>query len=273
MVQSPTAQQFYGLITGNVAYGAPTANNLTTSILDSAAGIAYVNVRQFNHYNIPDDKAIMMDFYSQISDFNHLIIDLRGNGGGFTRYFVQLFMAPIIPYDVNLYINTLIMGGALNRAWTYAIFADDRTFRDINPTKHPLTPTDFPHLHPSDAAKLDYVIPYHVHIASTGQNLFNGQIWILVDHNSASAVEYALLYSIAADFATIVGTPTRGVTGGGLAAFFPLPHTGLIIRYDYGYFIDVYGRAIDEFGVIPHYPNLPGLDALQTVLYFINENR
>jgi len=84
-------------------------------------------------------------------------------------------------------------------------------------------------------------------------------------------VVYVLLYAIAANFATVVGTPTRGVTGGGMVGFFALPNTGIVVRYDFGLFVDQYGRAIDEFGVFPHYFNRPGLNALQTTIQLIHE--
>jgi C-terminal processing protease CtpA/Prc len=123
----------------------------------------------------------------------------------------------------------------------------------------------------NDRAMLDYIIPCPIKIKSTGEQLFSGEVWILVNGSSASAVEYAVMYAMATDFATIVGSPTRGVTGGGLPAFFVLPNTGLVIRYDYGYFIGPTGRAIDEFGITPDYLNLPGKNALETVLHMIKE--
>ncbi|MDR2166290.1 MAG: hypothetical protein LBE35_00390 [Clostridiales bacterium] len=276
VARSEAAQQFYGLIEVDLGYeyGMIMPNNVITEVL-TPGEVAYIRVNQFWHYNIPHDKAIVFDFYEEIRGFDHLILDFRGNPGGFTRYFIQIFMAPNIPYDLKLDIYTLFMGGAHNLAWIAPTKDDARVFYDSELQKIPLDEMlyRFPNLHPGDAAKLDYILPHPVQIRSTGEMLFDGKIWILVDPFSASAVEYALLYAIAADFATIVGAPTRGVTGGALTAFATLPNTGLILRYDFGYFIDATGRAIDEFGVAPHYTNLPGQNALQTVMYLILNDR
>ncbi|MCL2235364.1 MAG: S41 family peptidase [Defluviitaleaceae bacterium] len=268
-VHSETARQFYGVIEGSVQYGNVIPNNLTTEIIDADNGIAYVRVNAFHHYNIPQDLELMMDFYDQISDFNHLIIDLRGNGGGFTRYFVQLFMAPIIPYDLEMPgIYTLVMGGAQNMPWLETYLLDAHLFGRYH-EKNSLADElhRFPYL--IDAEKFDYIVTISNNFRSTGQNLFNGEVWILIDQNSASAAEYASLYSMATGFATVVGEPTRGITGGGMVAFVTLPNTGIIVRYDFGYFIDSEGRSIDEFGVMPHHFNQPGMDALQTTLHLI----
>ena len=131
---------------------------------------------------------------------------------------------------------------------------------------------DFPYINPDDLDLLDYVLSYEVAIRGTGEILFPGKIWVLVDNDSASAVEYAAIYIQATEFATIVGEPTMGITGGALSGFFVLPNTGVIVRHDIGYFFDDYGRAIDEFGVSPDILNFEGMDALETVLAIINGN-
>ncbi|MCL2753942.1 MAG: S41 family peptidase [Defluviitaleaceae bacterium] len=276
IARSDIAQRFYGFIEVDLGYeaGMVFPNNLQTQIINAEAGIAAVRVSQFWHYNIEHDMEIMRDFYAQIDGFNHLILDFRGNPGGFTRYFVQLFMAPNIPYDISVEIYTMFMGGSHNLAWFDADVRDARTFVDIDLQKFytaEYTLGQFPYLNYNDAAFLTHIVPRPSLVRSTGEILFDGKIWILVDGNSASAVEYAVMYAMAADFATVVGTPTRGVTGGGLVGFFALPNTGMIIRYDFGLFIDSYGRAIDEFGVTPHYLNRQGLNALQTTLELIQE--
>ena len=269
MTRSESAQRFYGSIDVDVgAYeaGMRIQNNLTTQILSNS--VAYVRVNRFWHYNIDHDMNLMRRFYSQIQEHEHLIIDLRGNGGGFTRYFTQLFMAPNLAYDIEITgINTLIMGGQRNMQWMDVQIKDDYIFAGTTTQLVPIGEFDFVYL--QNAYKFDYVVTRPIRVDATGEMLFNGKIWILVDGASASAVEYAAIYAMAANFATVVGEPTRGITGGWFAGFFALPYSGIIMRYDFGYFVDDYGRAVDEFGVIPHYLNMPGKDALETVMYLI----
>ena len=273
VARSDAAKKYYGDIIidlGNYESGMFLPNNLHMKIIEN--NIAYVRVERFWQYNIENDKERLFAFYQEISDFEHLIIDLRGNPGGFTRYFVQLFMSPNIQNDLEFYINSLFKGGENNMRWVEADVNDSILLHGRKREIFTVNTYDFTHINLDDLAVLDYISPHHVKITSSGQNFFGGKIWLLVDANSASAVEYAALYSRASDFATIVGEPTRGLTGGGLAGFFVMPNTGLIVRYDIGYFIDSYGRAVDEFGVIPDIFNYDGMDALETVVYVIKQN-
>ncbi|MCL2350286.1 MAG: S41 family peptidase [Defluviitaleaceae bacterium] len=278
MVHSDAVRGFYGdiIVTEGYETGMVRPGNVTTEIIDGEAGIAYIRVSQFRHYNIEHDKAIIFDFYEQIKGFEHLILDFRSNPGGFTRYFIELFMAPNIAEDLEIYVYTMLMGGEYNRGWFGAEANDARHFGRTYLQKHAAREYmagRFEHMNSYDAQFLDYILARPVLIHAVDENIaFDGKIWILVNQSSASAVEYAVLYAQAANFATVVGSNTRGVTGGGFAGFFALPRTGLVIRYDLGYFIDNYGRAIDEFGVRPDHFNKPGLDALATVLEMIVEN-
>jgi len=276
IVRSEAARQFYGYIEidlNNYEEGMIEPDNVTVDIV--ADGIGYISVARFWHYNIEHDRQIIFDFMEEITDFDHLIIDLRGNPGGFTRYFIMNFMMPNLPYGEELIIpmHTMFMAGDYNIPWieansddTYLLFGE-RTERI--PVQEFIDAGDFPYMNPYDLEILDYVSPYYITIRGTGEILFPGRIWVLVDGGSASAVEYASLYIQATGFATIVGEPTRGITGGAMSGFFVLPNTGLIVRHDIGYFFDSYGRAIDEFGVAPDIINFEGMDALETVLAII----
>ena len=275
IVRSERAQQFYGYIEldlGNYEEDMIEPDNITTAII--ADGVAYISVAQFMHYNIEYDKEIVFAFYEQIADFEHLIIDLRGNPGGFMRHFVRIFMMPNIAEDVVVQIPTMFMGNHYNMQWVQADFDDAYFFGDgyimqVWDAQEYIGAGSFPYINPDDLGNFDYLLYYATTIPATGEVMFGGKIWILLDEYSASASEYSALFARAANFGTLVGAPTRGVTGGGMAGFFALPNSGLIVRHDIGYFIDEYGRAIDEFGVMPDIFNFDGMDALETVLSII----
>jgi len=122
-----------------------------------------------------------------------------------------------------------------------------------------------------DLELLDYVVvtPWIIEPVEVDFS-FNGKIWILVDNMTASAAEFAVLFAMDTGFATVVGTNTMGVMPSA-TAMAVLPHTGIVFRFDVGYFTDAYGRSLEEFGITPDYVNRPGMDALQTVLAMIEE--
>jgi C-terminal processing protease CtpA/Prc len=96
---------------------------------------------------------------------------------------------------------------------------------------------------------------------------FNGKIWMLVNENMGSAAQVAAWFAKESGFATLVGDITGGSYGGPRTNA-RLPNTGIALTFDMLYPIDAHGRPL-EAGTIPHHFNLPGLDALETVLTII----
>jgi C-terminal processing protease CtpA/Prc len=102
---------------------------------------------------------------------------------------------------------------------------------------------------------------------------FTGQIWLLTDGNSASMSEWVTAIMKMNDLAIIVGERTAGifgVPGFGGGVILPLPHTGMLIEYDFAYVYDRDGRPLSD-GIDPDYWNKPGMDALETALALIND--
>jgi hypothetical protein len=101
---------------------------------------------------------------------------------------------------------------------------------------------------------------------------FQGKIWMLIDESGASAVQIVADFYRHNGFATFVGEPTRGMMPSHWGSLlFPLPNTGLIIRYDPAFVINPRTNRPLEEGTEPHYFNRPGLDALETTLELIRE--
>jgi len=53
--------------------------------------------------------------------------------------------------------------------------------------------------------------------------------------------------------------------------YISLPNTGIVVRFGVAYYTDPTGRPLQGYGIQPHLPNRPGLDALETVLALIAE--
>ena len=71
--------------------------NIVTEIIEEGR-VAYLSINSFMTYLPPfqHEERQILDFYSEILDFEHLIIDLRRNRGGYTTYFPQIVMGPLI---------------------------------------------------------------------------------------------------------------------------------------------------------------------------------
>ncbi|MDR2167804.1 MAG: hypothetical protein LBE35_08165 [Clostridiales bacterium] len=223
-------------------------------------------------------RRTMYDFYTKIQDYEHLIIDLRGNHGGFADVFTHYVMGPIIPRTLRLTMTMFYRGGEHNLRWSDANMRFRRAFGAVAATRQPIEnmPANMPYLNQDDFKLFDYFENVAFHISRVDWGLsFSGKVWVLIDGVTASGAEQAAIMSKYTGFATLVGESTRGMPAGPVISVtqISLPNTGLIGRMDYGYFVDAYGRLFEGYGVTPHYFNRPGMDALETVLAMIAEGQ
>jgi len=249
--------------------GIEDPDNITTYIIEEDV-IAYVHIASFLG-NMQFDNQTLLPFFEEIQHFEHLIIDLRGNGGGFTTYFPAIVFGTLVNESSHFTSYEFFIASEI----TEAFFVNPMSLcggmlYDIRPAAEFVAERGFEYFNPDDLALLDYVIIRETIIVPTDEGVpFDGKIWLLVDGGSASASENAANLSAATGFATVVGEPTAGVTGV-IYTFAALPNTGLLFRIDLGYTIDAYGRSLEEFGFIPHIFNMDGMDALETVLSIIH---
>jgi len=232
--------------------------------------IAYLRINSFIN-NIDFDATFLFPFYEQIQNYEHLIIDLRGNGGGFVASFPFNVLAMLIDEPVSFQYVEFFIASEL----TAELFVNPASMAlgvlyEMLPIAEFLQSNPMPAFNQDDFDLLDYAIIWQVDIAPVENSIpFGGEIWLLVDGESASASEMAALISMNTGFATVVGEPTAGVTGV-VYTFAALPNTGIHFRIDLGYTVDSVGNSIEEFGITPQILTMPTLDAVQTVLALIN---
>jgi len=251
--------------------GFASPDNIFTYIIEEDI-IAYVHIASFAG-NLQADRQILWPFFEEIQHFENLIIDIRGNGGGFTTYFPHLIFNVLVNEASHFTSYEFFIASEKTEAFFLnPIGLCGGVLYAIRPAAEFVAERGFEHFNPDDLALLDYVIIRENMTKPSADGIpFNGKIWLLVDGDSASASESAAILSAATGFATVVGEPTAGITGV-LYTVAALPNTGMLFVIDLGYTIDAYGRSIEEFGFIPHILNMPNMDALDTVLAIIYEN-
>jgi len=247
---------------------ATSSNNIQTDILEDGR-IAYVNILGMRGDTMHLDRETLFDFFHEVADYEHLIIDIRQNGGGHSNFFPNLVMYPNLNETKEFYFYLFMMGGDHNRhmlrPW-FGEFGEADGFRPINDA----IIERLPYLNADDLVFLDYYSPMHFYFEPVyGNAIFGGKIWLLVSEVNFSASELAADMAKNTGFATLVGETTSGDGIGFQPLILTLPNTGIVIRYSAPYGTDSLGRNNQEFGTDPHIFNMPGKDALMTTLYLI----
>ena len=275
VLMSPSVIRVYGEVTVDVEnnYGfEPYPNNVITRIYADES-MAYLAFSWFPATNIEYDRQALLDFFKEISYLHHLVIDLRNHPGGFTRYFKSLVIAPNINERMYVEVFGFLSGGAKSlsemNAFVEDMYAMYNVLIDVMPIYQILETYNLPYFNEYDLQWLDYGYKHIIVVEPAFEDaLFDGKIWILMNHRTESAAEQAAIISKYSGFATIVGEPTNGFIGG-VQNLVALPFSGFLLRYPVVYKTDSYGRAFYEFGVIPHFHIDEDEDAFEVVRLMI----
>jgi len=258
------------------------ADSVIMHILEDGC-VAYLAVNSFRYYPMsPDDERRFRDFYEEIRYFDHLIVDLRYNGGGHINWFYRAILEPNIDRTFVMEGFSFLSYGRY--AAEYAIVHAGVMvpwgggFRSMDTRLRPvaelLEAYDLPDLNLTDMERMDYGFRIRTTVHSRSNMLhhhshrFQGKIWLLTNPVMGSAAEIAAWATRETGFATLVGDVTGGIFGGPRTVI-NLPNTGIAFSMDLNYVTDRYGRPL-EAGTIPHIFNFEGMDALETVLALIS---
>ncbi|MCL2189216.1 MAG: S41 family peptidase [Defluviitaleaceae bacterium] len=280
----PAARWFYGAI--EVDLDADDAilpivpGNITTERLqEDDVNIAYMHINNFWSDQEYDD-AIILPFLQAVRDYDHLIIDLRGNWGGEMSYPIQLLLRRLINEPLETVgfeffaagsaavtmMQTLVETIEYNAA---SAGLEDYTEVYILPAREFIAQRNMTEFNESDLERLEYVtVSRSVFFPCEDAVGFTGEIWILVDSGTASAANTITGLALSTGFATVVGENTSRIMGA-THVYVALPNTGIIWRTDIGYMTDDYGRSLEFYGLTPNIRNFDGMDALQTALVYI----
>ncbi len=167
--------------------------------------VAYIYVPQMlNDYLRAKDEELISEYLQNIKDYQALIIDIRGNGGGSTNYWQNFLLSKIIKEDLKTTNYMFFKGSDFIQNYL------DSRYMKLEKVKN-LDTTSLTNL-PSDAlTDFEYYYKYDIEIKPSEDSIkFQGNIYLLVDDRVYSSAEGLANFAKQTGFATLIGSRTKG---------------------------------------------------------------
>jgi len=201
-------------------YALPATHYRDSITPDGRIGI--MRIASFEVRHLEADFHRIENFLNHITDAEYLIIDLQGNKGGTTQYWIKNLVNRLIQLPIASQPNLTIKTGSHNRRF-YPWYCNAGTTLTKN-ERLPRIPAEFLdgsylHIHESTMIYPFHPIP------------FGGSIILLIDGQTSSAADEFAVFCKSTGWATVAGETSAGGGIGGDPALIQLPGSGIIVRY------------------------------------------
>lgn len=224
-------------------------------------GVPVLQIKTFSFDQQGQQQAVQQirDFCLDHIDAPHIILDIRGNGGGSTGVWEQglepLFAGKVLEERFfaayrDTPLNRQMWDGWPENQPEVETFSPDR-LPEVLPDPSGLVAED---LARADTAALRRTQFDYTDRQNPGGKTFEGRLWLLIDGANYSAAEALVQRLQGSDFVTLVGSPTRG--GGMIFAPpakipFALPNSGMLYQYVPFYCMNPDGSCNEFSGARP----------------------
>lgn len=205
----------------------PTPNNVTLRILKSKEA-AYISIGSFNTLNVEGDMKIIKPFLQEVKNYKTLVIDIRGNGGGDSRYWSDNIVPMLInkPIDDTQYVA--YRGGSFTEEFIKS--KNGFGYEKLKPISN-ISKENLKELPPELEKDFKYYKKDTIHYEPKNSIGFNGKIYLLVDGSVFSSSEAFAVFAKSTGFATLVGETTGGDGIGDDPAICVLPNSGYAFTF------------------------------------------
>ena len=205
-----------------------------------AESTAYIHVSTFEWGIIQYWLTQILEFFEEVEDYDHLIIDIRGNTGGNYRSWIEALVEPLISEVTSLDAYLCYRTNESSDAW-----------REWSGLTTEVSKDTFSNL-PSEVLGEEFRIWEYKHsFTPDGSIDFSGDIILLIDNVVYSAAEAFTLFCKQTGFATIYGTTSGGDGLMEFPIFFCMPHSRLVLNMASALGLDDTGHSNEEYRTQP----------------------
>lgn len=205
----------------------------------SEKNTCYMKVQTFD-LNIAGYTKAFRSFYKQIEEIENLIIDIRGNTGGFYSSWINNIVLPLLSEEEKLQF--------------YLAFKTDdyiNCFRECYDLNNKVPKSSFEYL-PPEVQEGDYnIYDYSFTFSPNYESSFDGEIILLIDNIVYSAAEAFASFCKQTGFATIYGTTSGGDGITPWPLYYVLPNSKIVIQLPSAMGLDHLGNSNEEVRTQP----------------------
>lgn len=223
--------------------------------------IACIDIKTFLPYgNKAEYIKRFCNMLKSYESYKHLIIDVRGNGGGYTDIWTKYLVSPII--KENSAIDTKIVYKFIYSKNKYFKEYESNFLRQKMEKTGDIENFQFAEQNREDKEFFDSILDYSEGISYGNDdtsfiNNFTGKIWLLIDRKSGSVADRLAYFAKGKKgktkpFATLVGENTGGL-GINLSVnrlYLKLPESNMLMQSDMTYGLNPDGSCHDETGYL-----------------------
>lgn len=199
-------------------------NIITENIIKDK--LAYIRIKSLiDHQFINQDRELVYNYLDKVKGYPFLIIDIRGNGGGDSRYWTDFLLPKIIDkkYETKNYL--FIKSGKLYEK----IFRQEQFDNDV---KTFLDNFSFSDDVKNILSNFDGYTTWNMSVEPSEESIhFKGKIYLLVDNGVYSSAEMLASFCKETKLATLVGSRTAGDGIGFDPMQVDLPNTAFVLRF------------------------------------------
>ena len=218
-----------------------TPQNIHINFIDSIA-TAMIHIKSFSHDLVENDIDTLARFFEKAHQFKNLIIDIQGNDGGSTNYWLDHIVPHLIDKELSTSVVYAFKDSERLQKFKPNYFENTINYSDIKLPNLPQELTDGSYLFRREDMTVS---------PTEGSKKYAGTIYLLVDNIVYSSSETLAVFCKATGFATVVGEKTNGDGVGTDPLLLTLPNSGIVIRFTGEMGLNPDGSANDETKTVP----------------------
>lgn len=225
-------------------------NASTKDVVEGKIGYIYIP-QMISYYNMGKDIELIDEYLNKIKEYQALVIDIRGNSGGDSYYWIS-YLVPNLIDEVYTYTtyNFWKDGDVINN---YLKKSKSKSYTGFGEVKDLDTGT-LVNLPVEVKEDFKYYSKNIMEIKPNEDSIkFKGNIYLLVDKNVYSSSEVFASFAKQTGFATLIGERTGGDGIGSDPLLDMLPNSGYVFRFSKDMGVTADGTCNEEFKTEPDY--------------------